>query len=213
MPPIISIIGNSKAGKTSLIEKLVPELKSRGYSVATIKHVPYSLTFDEMGKDSWRHAQAGSDAVAISSADKVVLIRPLTQEARLDELAHLFGEDYDIIITEGFKHDNAPKIEVHREETGPLLGDVRKLIAIVSDEPLETKVRQFSPQDIKGLADLIEKGFLEPQRERISLYVNDIPITLTSFPKEIIGRVLLAMASCLRGVKEISKLEIFLRKE
>jgi len=160
MPPIVSILGRSKSGKTTLIEKLVPELKSRGYRVATIKHAAHSLSFDEPGKDSWRHAQAGSDAVAISSPDKIVLIRPNTGDLTLDQIARLLGEDCDIILAEGFKQSNAPKIEVHRKEVGPPLSSVTKLMAIVTDEPLETKKRQFPLDDIKGLVDLLEKGFL-----------------------------------------------------
>jgi molybdopterin-guanine dinucleotide biosynthesis protein B len=213
MPPIVSIVGESKSGKTTLIEKLVPELKSRGYRVATVKHAVHGLTFDEPGKDSWRHAQAGSDAVIISSADRLMVIRSNTGDLALDQIARVIGEDCDIILAEGFKQGSTPKIEVHRKEVGAPLGSVEKLMAIVTDEPLETKKRQFSFQDVKGLADLLEKGFLKPQRERISLYVNNTPIHLSPFPKEIITRVLLAMASCLKGVGEIESLDIFLRRE
>ena len=212
MAPIVSVIGNSESGKTTLIIKLVQELKSRGYRVATIKHVPQEVDFDEAGKDSWRHIQAGSEATAISSPDKIVLIKPVTKEADLDEVAHLLGEDYDIILTEGFKNGNAPKIEVHRKDTGPLLKNIRKLVGIVTDEPLETKARQFSFDDINSLVDLLEIGFIKPQAERVSLYVNNTPVALTAFPKQIITNVLLAMASCLKGVKEIRNLQIFLRK-
>ena len=212
MAPIVSVIGNSESGKTTLITKLVQELKSRGYRVATIKHIPQGIDFDEPGKDSWRHIQAGSEATAVSSPNKIVLIKPVAQDATLDETAHLLGEDYDIILTEGFKHGDAPKIEAHRKDAGPLLKDIKKLIGIVTDEPLETKARQFSFDDINGLVDLLEKGFIKPQAERISLYVNNTPITLTAFPKQIITSVLLAMASCLKGVREIRNIQIFLRK-
>jgi len=213
MPPIVSIVGKSKSGKTTLIEKLIGELKSRGYRVATIKHTPQKLTFDERGKDSWRHTQAGSEATVISSPDTMVLIKPVAGESSLEEIAHLLGEDYDIILTEGFRQGNAPKIEVHRKEAGPPLTATKKLIAIATDEPLETKTRQFSLEDVKGLADLLEKGFIKPQRERVSLYVNNAPISLGSFPKQIIGSILLAVASCLKGVREVRSLEISLRKE
>lgn len=213
MPPIVSIVGESKSGKTTLIEKLIPELKSRGYRVATVKHAAHGLTFDEPGKDSWRHAQAGSDAVIISTADRLMLIRSTTCDLALDQIARVIGEDCDIILAEGFKQASTPKVEVHRKKVGAPLGSVDKLMAIVTDEPLETKKRQFSFQDVEGLADLLEKGFLKPQRERISLYVNDTPIHLSTFPKEVITRVVLAMASCLKGVGEIRSLEIFLRRE
>jgi len=213
MPPIVSVIGKSKSGKTTLIEKLIPELKSRGYRVATIKHAPLGVSFDEPDKDSWRHLQAGSETTIISSPDKIVLIKPVAQESALDEIARLLGEDCDIILTEGFKQGNAPKIEVHRKEAGSPLKDIKRLIAIVTDEPLETKARQFSPEDINGLADLLEKGFIKPQAERISLYINNTPITLTVFPKQIISNVLLAAVSSLKGIGEIESLQIFLKRK
>jgi len=213
MPPIVSVIGKSKSGKTTLIEKLIKELKSRGYRVATIKHAPQGVSFDEPDKDSWRHLQAGSEVVSVSSPDKIVLIKPVAKDPTLDEITRLLGEDYDIILTEGFKQGNAPKIEVHRKEAGPPFKDIKKLIAIVTDEPLETKARQFSPEDVKGLADLLEKGFIEPQRERISLYINNTPIPLTVFPKQIISNVLLASVSSLKGVSKIESLQIFLKRK
>jgi molybdopterin-guanine dinucleotide biosynthesis protein B len=212
MPPIVSIVGKSESGKTTLMEKLLRELKSRGYRVATVKHTAEKLSFDEPGKDSWRHIQAGSEATLISSPDKVVLIKPTKTKISLEQIARLIGEDYDIILTEGFKVSDAPKIEVHRKQAGPPLASVRKLIAIATDEPLETKTRQFSLEDSKGLADLLEKGFIAPQRERVSLYVNKKPIVLTTFPKQIVSNILLALASSLKGVKKIKSLEFFLRK-
>ena len=213
MPSIVSVIGKSKSGKTTLLEKLIQELKSRGYRVATIKHVPQGVSFNEPGKDSWRHLQAGSEVASFSSSDKIVLIKPVAQNPTLDEIAHLLGEDFDLILTEGFKQENAPKIEVHHKDAGPPLKNIKKLIAIVTDEPLETKARQFSPEDVKGLADLLEKGFIEPQRERISLYINNTPIPLTVFPKQIITNLLLAMVASLKGVGEIESLQIFLRRK
>lgn len=213
MPPIVSIVGKSESGKTTLMEGLIRELKSRDYRVATIKHTPHSITFDVPDKDSWRHIQAGSEATVISSRDKVVLIKPVTQALTLDEIAHLVGEDYDIILAEGFKQGNAPKIEVHRREIGSPLSHIKQLMAIVTDEPLETKTRQFSPQDIKGLADFLESGFIKPQRGRTSLYINNTPVPLSTFPGKIISNVLFAMISCLKGVGEIRGLDISLRKE
>ena len=213
MPPIVSIVGKSESGKTTLMEKLLGEFKSRGYRVATVKHTAEKLSFDEPGKDSWRHIQAGSKAVLISSPDKMVLIKPTSAKINLDQIAHLIGEDYDIILTEGFKEDSAPKIEVHRKEVGPPLSAIKRVIAVATDETLETKTRQFSLEDIKGLADFLEKGFIKPQRERVSLYVNNVPISLSAFPREIITNIVLAVASSLKGVGKVRSLKIFLRKE
>lgn len=212
MPPIVSIVGKSESGKTTLLEKLIAELTSRGYRVATVKHAPNESSFDEPGKDSWRHVQAGSQAAVVSSSDKLVLIKPLEKEAGFEQLAHLLGEDYDIILAEGFKTSDTPKIEVHRKQAGPLLPKARKLIAIATDEPLDTKTRQFSLDDAKGLADLLEKGFIQPNKERLSLYVNHAPIILTTFPRQVIANILLAVASSLKGVKKIKSMDIFYRK-
>jgi molybdopterin-guanine dinucleotide biosynthesis protein B len=212
MPPIVSIVGKSESGKTTLMEKLITELKSRGYRVATVKHAPQESSFDEPGKDSWRHTQAGSEAAVVSTPDKLVLIKPLKKEASFEQITYLLGEDYDIILTEGFSQSDAPKIEVHRQQAGPLLPKVRKLVAIATDEPLETKTRQFSLDNVKDLADLLEKGFIQPNKERLSLYVNHTPVVLTVFPRQIIANILLAVASSLKGVKKIKSLDIFYRK-
>ena len=161
MPPIISIVGESKSGKTTLIEKLISELKSRGFKVATIKHSIHSLSFDKEGKDSWRHIQAGSVVTAVVSPNQVVLIKPLSEEPDLNEIARLLGDDYDIVLTEGFKQSQVPKIEVHRKAASPPLSHVNNLIAIASDEPLESIARQFSLNDIKGIGDFLENGFIK----------------------------------------------------
>jgi len=142
-----------------------------------------------------------------------VLIKPMTPAANLDDVARLFGEDYDIIITEGFKQAEAPKIEVYRSQAGPLIENLSRVIAIVTDEPVETRTRRFATGDTKGLADLLEEGFIKPQRNRLAFYINDAPVTLTAFPRQIITNVLLAIASSLKGVKEIGSLDIFLRRQ
>ena len=213
MPPIISVIGKSGSGKTTLIEKLLGELRRRGYRVATVKHSHHNFEIDQPGKDSWRHLQAGSEATAISSPNKIVLMKPVAAELINNDIIRLFGEDYDIILTEGFKQGKAPKIEVHRREVGPPFDTVSKLIAIATDEPLKTKTRQFSLQDIEGLVDLLEQGFIKPQRERFTLCINNDPVTLSAFPKKLIGNVLLAMVSSLKGITQIESLDVSLRRQ
>lgn len=213
MPPVVSIVGKAGSGKTTFLQKLIAELKNRGYRVATIKHTPGSMSIGEPDKDSWRHLQAGSEATATVSKDKMVLVKSVTPETTLEEIVRVFGEDYDIILTEGFKQGSAPKIEVHRQGVGTPLTNLLKLMAIVTDEPLETKTRQFSLEDISSVADLLEEGFIKPQRERLSLYVNGAPIPLSIFPKEFVNNVLLAMASSLKGVGIIKSIEVFVKRE
>jgi len=213
MPPIISIVGRSKSGKTTLIEKLIVELKSRGYHVATAKHTHRNMTLPESDKDSDRHLKAGSEASLIIDPNGLMMIKPLQQVLTLEQIAQIIGEDYDLILTEGYKQDDAPKIEVHRKENAPPLTDVKKLFAVVTDEPLDTKARQFSLDDVKGIADLIEQGFITPNKERFSLLVNDVPIALNAFTKEFIVNIELAMVNKLKGVGKIRTLKIFLKKE
>jgi molybdopterin-guanine dinucleotide biosynthesis protein B len=212
MPPIVSIVGKSESGKTTLIQKLIKELKSRGYRVATIKHTPQDVAFDQPDKDSWRHIQAGSEATMISAADRIALIKPVAKSLTFEQIAHHLGEDGDIILAEGFKESSVPKIEVHRKEIGPPLVSIRKRIAIVTDEPLTIKTRQFSTEDIKGLANLLEDGFIKPQQRRTILYVNNEPITLTAFPRQLIRNILLSMVASLKGVDRVKTLNIFLRE-
>ena len=212
MVSIVSIVGKSKSGKTTLLEKLIPELDSRGYQVATIKHTPEDVSLDEPGKDSWRHMQAGSRATIIGSPTRMTLIKKMAPGAKLEEMASLFGEDYDIILAEGFKQGTAPKIEVHRRETGPPLEGVDGIIAIATDEVLDTETRQFSLEDVAGLVDLLENEVIKPHEERVSLYVNGASVPLSAFPRDLIGGVLAAMASCLRGVGDIRSLRFFLRR-
>ena len=212
MASIVSIVGKSKSGKTTLLEKLIPELDSRGYQVATIKHTPEDVSLDEPGKDSWRHMQAGSRATIIGSPTRMTLIKKMAPGAKLEEMASLFGEDYDIILAEGFKQGTAPKIEVHRREAGPPLEGVDGIIAIATDEVLDTETRQFSLEDVASLVDLLENEVIKPHEERVSLYVNGASVPLSAFPRDLIGGVLAAMASCLRGVGDIRSLRFFLRR-
>ena len=211
MPPVVSIVGRSGSGKTTLLEKLVSELTARGYRVATVKHTPHRIDLDPE-KDTARYLEAGSRASLASAHDKLMLIKPVDEEASLVDLVRLLGEDYDLILTEGFKQEGAPKVEVHRREVGAPLGDLKKLMAIVTDEPLEAKTRQFSLTDIKGLADFLESGFIRPQEERLVIYVNGSPLSLSTFPRELVTSVLLGMVSSLKGGGEVKRLDIFLRR-
>ena len=212
MAAIVSFIGKSNSGKTTLLEKVIVELTSRKYKVATIKHTTEEATLDTPGKDTWRHLRAGSKATAIGSDKRIVLIKPVKRKSTVEEMARLLGEDYDIIITEGFKQGPYPKIEVHRREVGPLLSDIKNVIAIATNESLDTEARQFSIDDPVSVADFIEEEFIKPQDERLSLYVNDELMTLSAFPHQIITNLLLAVANSLKSVKKVKNLKIFYRE-
>jgi molybdopterin-guanine dinucleotide biosynthesis protein B len=160
--PIISIIGKSKSGKTTLLEKLIAELKRRGYRVATIKHHSHAgFDIDKPGKDSWRHAQAGSDHVFIAAPDKLASYRLLERELTLDEVAANV-KDVDIILTEGYKRAGKPALEVIRAANSTeILGEKNQRFALAADIPLDLGVPRFELDDAAGMVDLIAGLFLE----------------------------------------------------
>ena len=209
--PIVTIVGRSGAGKTTFIERLIPELKRRGYRVATIKHAQ-EIDLNPK-KDSKRHLQAGSEVAAIATSDEIVLTMPTSQPATIEEVARLVGNEFDIIICEGFKHADVPKIEVHFKNNELLLEGLTRRVAIITNEPLDAKIRQFSSDNITGVADLLEKGFIKPQSNSLDLYINDIPVPLTLFPRQIISQTIVSMVSSLKGVDVIKNLKIILRRE
>jgi molybdopterin-guanine dinucleotide biosynthesis adapter protein len=160
MPPVVSIVGKSSTGKTTFLEKLIRELAGRRYRVATIKHSHHAISFDQPNKDSWRHAQAGAVATMVSSTTEIQIIKPVPRELTIEELASHLGTEYDIILSEGFSRGNAPKVEIHRKDAGPLLETASNLIAVITDEPLDTDVPQFSHDDVKGVADFLVERFI-----------------------------------------------------
>ena len=160
--PIVSIVGRSGVGRTTLLEKLIPELKRRGYRVATIKHHAHpGFEIDQPGKDTWRHAQAGSDQVVIAAPDSVVAIRYVDHALTLNEIAASIIHDADIILTEGYSGADKPKIEVMRAARSKRpICDPAELLATASDIVLPLEVPHFDLGDVAGLADLIEARFL-----------------------------------------------------
>jgi molybdopterin-guanine dinucleotide biosynthesis protein B len=214
MPAIISIVGHSNSGKTTLLEKVVRELKSRGYKIATAKHTPQEVSLDEPGKDSWRHLEAGSSATAVGSRDRIMLMKPITpDDDPVSQIIGMMGEDYDILIIEGFKQSEFPKIEVHRRETGPLLKDIGNIVAVAAKEPVETDVRQFLLDDPLPLADFIEAEFIKKDTDRLSIYVNDKYVPLIEFPNLIITNIVQAIIASLKRIEKPSSIKIFFKKK
>ncbi len=163
MIPIVSIVGKSDSGKTTLLEKLIPALRQRGYRVGTIKHHAHQgFQIDYPGKDTWRHYEAGAETVLISAPGKMALIeRSPPTVPPLSELAKRFT-NVDIILTEGFKLGQAPKIEVVRAARSQKpICNPDELIALVSDLPPILPIPHFGLDEIELLADFLQETFLE----------------------------------------------------
>jgi molybdopterin-guanine dinucleotide biosynthesis protein B len=160
--PVVSIVGKSGSGKTVLLCGLIPELKRRGYKVATIKHDVHGFDIDKPGKDTWKHAQAGADTVVISSPWKVAIIEKVDQELTMDQVIERIA-NVDIILTEGYKRNNKPKIEIFRSTVHdvPLCNREDNILAIASDIAPDLGVPVFALDDFSGMADLIETTFLK----------------------------------------------------
>jgi molybdopterin-guanine dinucleotide biosynthesis protein B len=165
MTPIVSIVGKSNSGKTTLIEKLIVELTFRGYRVATMKHNRHGFEIDHEGKDSWRHKQAGAATTVVASPTRVAVIEDADRDYGIAELAALYIRKADIVLVEGFKGNAFPKIEVYRAELRKerLTGPDDSLIAIACDlmAPDPADVPCFDRNDATGMADLIEERFLK----------------------------------------------------
>ena len=215
MQPIISIVGKSESGKTTLLEGLIGGLKQRGYKVAVVKHSGEDFELDTAHKDSWRFSRAGSEVSAISSAHQLAVMKNLARDLEPRELAQFIGSDYDLMLTEGFKQSNHLKIEVHRKEQGKeLLSPPQQLLAVVTDEPLSVDVPQFSREEIAEIVDLIEKTLLVRRKEEdVDLFVDETCIPLNKSMQNVLFRTLLAIVSAVKGIEKVNSLRIYLRRK
>ena len=172
--PAIAFIGRSGSGKTVLTEKIIGELTARGHRVGSVKHHGHKgFDIDVPGKDSWRHAQAGSVHTVIASPDKVAHIRQLEHELELPEIL-VTMTDVDVVIVEGYREAGAPSIEVlrsgsekdaERAKHDDVL-DSKGIIGVTTDIPLviekakEKGLPSFSLDDIDKLCDFIEQNIM-----------------------------------------------------
>lgn len=165
-PYILTIVGKSNNGKTTLMEKLVAALTQKGYRIGTAKHTHCGFDIDKKGKDTWRHRNAGAVSTLMVTDDQVIMIKNDTrkEEEKLQE----YLNDADLILAEGFKRLDLPKIEIFRKKSGhdrPLFMDndalIKKMLkAFVTDSDYKPDVPVFGLNEISSLADFIEKQFI-----------------------------------------------------
>lgn len=159
----ISFVAKSGTGKTTLLEKVIAELKQRGYRVGVIKHDAHRFDIDHPGKDSHRLTAAGADTMLISSPEKLAVVKQHAASPPIEELIATYFSDMDLVLTEGFKKSGLPKIEVHRAERSSTLlcrGEEHDpaLLAVASDEPLELDVPLLDLNSPARVADFVEQA-------------------------------------------------------
>lgn len=165
MMRVMGLAGWSGSGKTTVLDKLIPELRSRGLSVSTIKHAHHAFDIDRPGKDSYRHREAGATEVLVASGKRWALMHELRDDSEpalaelLDHLAPV-----DLVLVEGFKRAPHPKIEIHRRANGkPVMYPQDSAIcAVVSDDQeLHSPLPQADLDDIPGICELVLR-FAQP---------------------------------------------------
>jgi len=162
-PQIISIAGKSNSGKTTLLEKLIFELNSRGHKIGSVKHTHDGFDFDKKGKDSWRHKKAGAAATLVITDTKIALVKD-DASSYIEKMQTFLG-DTDLILAEGFKKQPLAKIEIFRTDSDhkePMCLNDPDLIAFVTDAEYRPSVPVFRLNDIHGIASFIEKNYLTP---------------------------------------------------
>lgn len=155
---IFGVTGWKNAGKTGLVERLVTEITSRGFSVSTVKHAHHSFDVDHPGRDSYRHRAAGASEVILASGNRVAQMTELrgAPEPGLDQLLARLAP-VDLVLVEGYKREAHPKVEAFRAETGNDLiapGDP-SIRAVASDTPLDLDRPVFDLDDTASIADFI----------------------------------------------------------
>jgi len=160
MNRIFGVTGWKNSGKTQLVTSLVSEFTRRGFKVSTVKHAHHNFDIDRPGADSYRHREAGASEVALVSGRRWALMHELREEdeppleAILSRLAPC-----DLVIIEGYKRENHPKIEARRLDSRkqePLSPGDPNIMAIAADHPLPGEaLRVFDLNDISGMADFI----------------------------------------------------------
>jgi len=159
-PPVFGITGWKNSGKTTLVARLVTELRARGLKVGVIKHAHHAFDIDHPGRDSHTIREAGANEVAVVSARRWAIVHELRDKepepALADMLPRLAGNH--LVLVEGFKSSAHPKLEVRSPDaadTRAMDDTVPNIVAIASDAPAGDERPLFRRDDIAGIADFI----------------------------------------------------------
>jgi len=166
--PAVSFVARSGTGKTTLVTRVIAELKRRGYRVGALKHDAHRFEIDHEGKDSQRMTAAGADTTLISSPSKHAVVVQHAEAPDIETLIKRYFGDVDVVLVEGYKLTALPKIEVHRHSHYPELicrgaHHDATLLAVACDVPLDIDVPQLDLNDPQGVADFIVSALNLPE--------------------------------------------------
>ena len=152
---VVSFVGTSNSGKTTLLERVIGDLKQRGYRVGVVKHTYHEGKVDKPGKDTWRFSRAGCDVVALASPSQLALIERLDVEAGLAEIVARLEGKVDIVLTEGYKELDTPKVLVRGEAEEHVPSYRGQVLVTVTSRSAPSGARLFTDEDVDGVVDLL----------------------------------------------------------
>jgi molybdopterin-guanine dinucleotide biosynthesis protein B len=198
-----AIVGYSDSGKTRLIERLIPELKRRGKSVAVVKHCSHGFSLTPEEKDSWRFVESGSDSVAMVGPDRFALLQKDITNPDLCTIAARYFNHADIVLVEGgSKDEHLEKIAMLRKGFGEeVTCSVEELLAVVSDfeVSMDESITVFHPDQIVEIADLLESSG-ENRGARVHLEIDGASVRLKDFVQNVFANAVSGMVAALKGV-------------
>jgi molybdopterin-guanine dinucleotide biosynthesis protein B len=163
---VVGFAGFSGSGKTSLVERLIPLLRLKGLRVSVVKHAHHRFDIDQVGKDTYRHREAGAFEVVVASTKRLALMREFEQATQLSvhQLIAELSAGVDWVLVEGFKESDLPKVEVWRAQSNQPARymDDDFIVAIATDSPKQLPQATLRPvfdlNDAAALADWLTRN-------------------------------------------------------
>lgn len=154
-PKALAIVGSSNSGKTELICRLLEWFTGQGLRPAVLKHSHHQNVGDD-GKDTWRYRQAGARLVGLAAPGLIQITRSGPGEPPLPMLLAEMAPAADLILVEGYKTSDLPKIGLAPPDAASPLPDYPGLVAWVSPRPLPTRLPVFNPLAVAEIGRFIQ---------------------------------------------------------